>query len=137
MNYREFINSGFYKTLINKCDAKADDFNFPLMFAEQDVFIAEISYFGWIDDYLYDKNSMMVKILRAKDATMKVLAVVDLGSEVVNINEVEVNANEEAFFLVDTANEANPVYIWEHDAGKPKKLHTTFDDFISCLKNFK
>tara|TARA_R110002096_G_scaffold401386_3_gene598217 strand:- start:3520 stop:6090 length:2571 start_codon:yes stop_codon:yes gene_type:complete len=128
-SYRQFIESGSYKRLVGKEDAK-QSYPFPLSFDTPEQLLEEIEDFSWLDDIRDDEDHPDSAILSDPDSALQPLAILDFGWKGCDTSYIDSYCEE--IFLVDVTSVRNPVFIWGHD-GSPRKIH---DDFLANLHDF-
>jgi len=131
-SYRQFIESGSYKRLVGKEDAK-QSYPFPLSFDTPEQLFEAIEDFSWLDDIRDDEDHPDSAILNDSDSALQPLAILDFGWKGCDTSHIDSYCEE--IFLVDVTSVRNPVFIWGHD-GSPRKLHDDFDDFLANLNDF-
>lgn len=132
VSYQQFMESGTYKSLSGKEDAK-QQYPFPLSFDTPETLLQVVEDYSWLDDLRDDEDNPDHSILSDADSDLKLLAVLDFGWEGCDTDAID--SYSEEIFLVDTASPRNPVFIWGHD-GSPTKIHDDFDDFLANLRDF-
>ncbi|MBL4632349.1 MAG: leucine-rich repeat domain-containing protein [Kofleriaceae bacterium] len=141
MSYQEFMDSGHYKTLSGKEDAK-HSYSFPLDFDTPESLLESMGDFDWLDDFRdgdfedenEDEDTLESAILNSEEGGLKPLAILDFGYK--GCEDVERDSYCEEIFLVDIDDPNNAVFLWTHD-GSPAKIHANFDLFLASLRDFK
>ncbi len=125
-SYAEFMGTGVYKSLRGEIHRGASA-KLPLVFGTPSKLRSIVEDYSWLDDVREDTRSKLRPILVEDDFHLVLLAVFDQsnGSH---------DAYAEEVLLVDVEKQANPVFIWRHDATKLEKLSGSFKDFLASLE---